>query len=416
MRVDLVGRHAGDDIFGDVVELFHIEQRAGNAHLLCVKRKLIERRFGIGQPPILEIGVEERQQVFLDRRHTIPLPLVEIERQLRVLAFGELAFIAVVQLHKLRRMDIFRHPPSHRCKKLNMDGQRGEPFLAAHHMRRAHEMVVDDMRKMVCRNAVRFEQHDILVVFRQLHRPLHKIRELDAPRGIALAAKTQHKRLARRELPADLIKRHIAVNGPFAVVAEIFLVFRLLLADRRKLVLRAEAWICLTLLDKPFGIRLIDLCALPLSVRPVKAVVPIDGCSLVKRQLIIGKDLQNRLNRAGHLALLVGILDAQIEHAAALVGETLVRDRTEQVAQMHKAGRAGRHARHLCALGQHARRIARLNIGGRRVDAGEQQIGKCGIIHDSDSFYVDFTIVHNMLQRRPPYKDSLSACLPQSGR
>lgn len=64
---------------------------------------------------------------------------------------------------------------------------------------------------------------------------------------------------------------------------------------------------------------------------------------LLPRQtaLIVGKDLQNRLNRAGHLALLVGVLDAQIEYAAALVGETLVRDRTEQVAQMHKAGRLG---------------------------------------------------------------------------
>ena len=74
------------------------------------------------------------------------------------------------------------------------------------------------------------------------------------------------------------------------------------------------------------------------------------------------------LHAALYLALLVGVLNTQVEHAARLVRQTLVHQRAVQVAQVHEARGAWPHAGHLRALRKLALRVARLDLLRRGMD------------------------------------------------
>ena len=70
-------------------------------------------------------------------------------------------------------------------EKLEVDGQGGDPFIAAHNMRGAHEVIIHCMGKVVGWDAVRFEQNDILRVFWHfdlaLMRSSMRMRRLSSP-------------------------------------------------------------------------------------------------------------------------------------------------------------------------------------------------------------------------------------------
>ena len=194
---------------------------------------------------------------------------------------------------------------------------------------------------------------------------------------------TYRELLARRDTGFHLAQGGVAVYRPAPIVAEIRLFGGLLFADGGELLLGAEAGIRLPLPDEPFGVGPIDPLALTLPVGAVGAVVAVGRRALVEGELVVGKDLEDRFDRAGHLAFLVGVLDAQVEDAAALVGEAFVRDRAEEVPKVHEAGGAGGHAGDLRPFGQTARRVVRLDFGDGRllVEAGEEQVGKCVVVH-----------------------------------
>ena len=100
--------------------------------------------------------------------------------------------------------------------------------------------------------------------------------------------------------------------------------------------------------------------ALALAVRAVGAVVAVDRRALVKDDAVMMQRVDEHLDRAGHLALGVGVLHAQEEHAAGLMRHALGDQTLNQISEMHEARRRRRHARHDRALGQLALRIARL--------------------------------------------------------
>ena len=99
-----------------------------------------------------------------------------------------------------------------------------------------------------------------------------------------------------------------------------------------------------------------------------------DG-ALVKVDAVMSQRLDQTLGRTGNLTLCVGVLNSQIEYAAALVRQTLTNRGGEQAAEMHKACGAGRETGDLCALGELTRGICCLNIGRCLGDLREQQIG-----------------------------------------
>ena len=278
-------------------------------------------------------------------------------------------------------MDVLRTLPSHDVEQLQVNRQGRQPLLAAHNMGRSHQVIVDDMGEMIGRDAVRLEQDDVLIVLGQLQRSLDQIGVLDLVFNAARRAETDDIALARRNPALNFLQRTVAVLGVLAVIAEVLLVLLLLRAHLRQLLLGAEARIRIAALDELLDKYMIDLRALALAVRTVIAVVAIQCCALVKRQTELLEGIQNQLDTALDFALLVGILNAEIEDAAGLMRQTLVDDRAEQVAQMHKSGRAGRHTGDLCSLRQLTRRIACLNLLRRLRDVREQQLCQTNCIH-----------------------------------
>ena len=381
--VDRVRIHAGDDVLGHVAQLFDVEQRARAAHLLGREREIVHRQGRVGAAPLLKVGIEQRHQVLEHRGHRVALLRVERERELGVLALGQLALAAGlgVDLHQLRGVRILGRLPAHGAEQLQVHRQRSEPFLAAHDDRRAHQVVVHHMGEVVGRDAVRLEDDHILIVLGDLHLALDQILVADLVLNAALRAEAHDIGRALLELGFDVLHRPVAPDRVLAVVAEILLVLFLLRVRRSELLLRAEAGVSHAALHERLDKGLVDLRALALAVGAVGAVVAVQRRALVKGQAERGKRLDDGLYAALYLALFVRILDAQVEHAARLVRQALVHQRAVQVAQMHEAGRAGTHAGHLCALGQAALRIARLDLLGRGIDLREQQFRQAVIVH-----------------------------------
>ena len=159
-------------------------------------------------------------------------------------------------------------------------------------------MVVDDVGEVVGRDAVRLEQHDVLVVFRKLDVALDKVMVDKALVRVAGALKAKDIGFARLDVFLDLLIGQVAAFCPLAIVAEVDLHLLLLLAHLIQLFLGAEARISQSTLDQNFGKGLIDFGALSLSIRAIGAVVALDGGSLIKVQSIVVKDADDGLYTA----------------------------------------------------------------------------------------------------------------------
>src|SRR5699024_6415475 len=129
-----------------------------------------------------------------------------------------------------------------------------------------------------------------------------------------------------------------------------------------QLFLGCKARICHTALYERLDESLVNLSALRLTVRAVCTAIFSHRCALVKGQTERSKCVDNGLYTALNLALLIGILNAQVEHAARLMCQTLINQCAVQVAQMHKTGRTRAHTSYLCTLRQLTCRVLRQNI------------------------------------------------------
>lgn len=146
---------------------------------------------------------------------TIPFIFVIIERKLRVFSFAELALCSVVYFHELRCVAVNGQLPAHRFKKLNVNRQRCEPFLAANNVRCAHKVVVDNMRKMIRRDSVRLKQNNILVVYRHCELAADSVLNRERFSAWLGCTKAQHKRLSFVNILFCSLKRNISVHCPF---------------------------------------------------------------------------------------------------------------------------------------------------------------------------------------------------------
>ncbi len=186
--------------------------------------------------------------------------------------------------------------------------------------------------------------------------------------------------LLQREIPhgsLPLKRGGVVGGGPLLRLDLGFLVGRL---QFLVLLLRGEAGVRLALLDQLFGEHVVDVCPLALAVGTVAAAVRdvsvrVQRCALVKPDAVLAEDADQLFGRAGDLALGVGVLDAQVHHAARLVRQPFVDGGAVQTAQMDESGGAGGKARDLGALRQIPRGVPRLHLGGGVGHIGKQQIG-----------------------------------------
>ena len=138
-------------------------------------------------------------------------------------------------------MGEIRQRHAEKLEYLDVQRRGRQPFLAANDGRDVHQCVVDDVGEVVGRQAVRFEQHRILIVGGQVEVALDHVVEADARLVGVGRADADHRALARVKLRLNLFQRRIAPFRPFAVIAGLDALRLLLLAQLVEFCLRAEA-------------------------------------------------------------------------------------------------------------------------------------------------------------------------------
>ena len=126
---------------------------------------------------------------------------------------------------------------------------------------------------------------------------------------------------------------------------------------------------------------MVDVRALALAVGTVSAGIAGFGRALVKVDAVVLQGVDEHLDRAGYLALGIGVLHAQKQNAAGLVRHALCHETLHQIAQMDKTGRGRRHTRDDRALGQFARRETLLKLFRRSGNVREKKLCKPCCIH-----------------------------------
>ena len=68
---------------------------------------------------------------------------------------------------------------------------------------------------------------------------------------------------------------------------------------------------------------MVDGCPLTLTVRPIDAIVAVNGCALVKPDSIVLQGIDENLHSTGNFPFGIGVLHPEEQNAAALVSHSL---------------------------------------------------------------------------------------------
>ena len=278
-------------------------------------------------------------------------------------------------------MHILRRLKAQGAEELQMEGQTRQPLVAAHHMGRAHQVIVHRMGKVVGRDPVGLEQNLVDVVLRDGQNALDKVGILKLIFHGAGRAEAQHPRLSLRKRRCNVLDGTVAPKGIFPIVAEIDLLGLLRGAHGGQLLFGTKAGVGVSLFNKLLCIDMIDVRALPLAVGAVSTHIAVLRRALIKMNAIVLQGVDQHLHRAGDLALGIGVLHAKEEHAARLVRHAFGDESLHQIAEMHKARRRRCHTRNDRALRRLACGIARLQFLRRGRNIREQKLCQCGRIH-----------------------------------
>ena len=327
-----------NNILAHVVELRHVKQASAHAHLLEIERELPAVLRGIRSAPVFKVRVEQRHDIFDNALLGISLLNEVADRRLGVFSLRELALGArlLVYLHDLRSVRVFRHSVAARLEQRDVLRDGGYPLLAANNVRRAHEVVVADMCKVIGRHAVALQKHLIDYILRHFNFAADHVVKDNSLVLVALGAEAEHIGLASLDASLLLVKAQVAALRPFAEIsgyrrAAVFLLF----ADSGELVRSAEAGVCLALLHKTLGDRMVNFNALALGIRTVSALLCVEsGHALIKFETEIFESVDYCGHAVGDLTLLVRVLDSQISQSAADSRRKKIDERAEQAAYM----------------------------------------------------------------------------------
>ena len=247
-----------------------------------------------------------------------------------------LGHLVVLVAHDRRAVDILRDLPAEALVEEVIFRCRRQILRPAHDVRDAHEMVVDDVCEVIRRQTVALDEHLIVervVVDRDV------AEDLVMERGLSLARDllADDIGLAGREICRDLL---LAQTRAAAVI---------FVDDRAvgntffcSVVLIAEAAVGMAARDEQLGIFLIEPAPLGLDVRADRTA---DIRPLVVRQAAGTHGAVDDVDRALHIAPLIGVLDAQDELAAGVPRDQIRIKRRAQIADVHIPRRARREPR-----------------------------------------------------------------------
>ncbi|GBD19556.1 hypothetical protein HRbin27_02063 [bacterium HR27] len=226
-----------------------------------------------------------------------------------------------------------RHLPAESTIELGMERRRRDPLFRPQDVRDLHGVIVDDVRQMVGREAVRLEQDEVLqqpVLVGDLAAQEVDDRRLPLERHL----EADDRWLAACQARFHLLRRQ---GAAVPVVAGWFAARPLLLAHPLEPLRRAEAVVGVAVLDQPAGMLLVERQALALDVRPVG---PTDIRPLVPLQTEPLQPLDDPFDALSDQPGLVRVLDAQDEGTAVLPREEPVEERRPRPTHVQVTGRA----------------------------------------------------------------------------
>ena len=323
--------------------------------------------------PFLEVGIGDGHEVDQQRLRGIALIEEVAHGRLGVLALGQFAAVAVLELHDRGNMGVFGGFPAQGAEHVEVDRRGGDPFLAAGDHRRAHEMVVDDVGEMVGRQAVGLEDDDVGVVVLQFDLAADDVDELDLLLVVAIGTEADDPGGAGFDAGDAFLVAQVAVAGIDAVITGEFLSLLLHLADGVEVLRRAEIGIGASELDEFLDDGLVDIGAHRLLIGTVGTLVAVGEITLVGNDAEMGKLVDEIAFGTLDGALGVGVFQAEEIDAAAFLRGHVGDERGEQRTGVEEAGRGRREAGNLGAFGQIAGRIGLFQVGDRELDFREEK-------------------------------------------
>ena len=311
-----LGGHGLDVLAVEVRELFDIEdgrglRNAGHIEGFC---ELVDREdlpFAAGRP------AEERDVVHDRLREEALRDKILVGRV--AVALGH--FVVRVA-HDGRAVDIARHVPAETFVQKVVLRRAGEILAAAHDVGDAHEMIVNDVCKVVGRQTVALDEHLIV--------------EIGVRRGDVAEDLVVERRFA---LVGDLLAddpRHTGIETALHLFRGKIAAGIVLAGEVAGILfglgLVAEAVIGVAALHEALGVGEIGVAPLGLDVGTDRAA---DVGAFVVVKTAVAQRFINDLDRALYLAGLVGVLDAEQELAVRVAGDAPGVERRAQIAHVH---------------------------------------------------------------------------------
>ena len=290
-----------------------------------------------GEKLTVVAGVPAHKRQVVDQRLG-QVALLDVVAVIRVaIALGQLVLRVA---HDGRQVDVLRDVPAEGLIEQVILRRGGEVFHTAHDVGDAHQVVVDDVREIVGGHAIRLDQHHIV----QRVVGHGDVAEYEVViTGLTFGGRVHADDVgdARGQLGINFL---LAQMQAVLVVLEDFSTGFSGFTAGVQLFLGAEAVVGVAGLDQLLGIGEIQVFTLGLDIWADRAA---DIRALVPLEPALAQRVINDVRRAFHIALLVGVLDAQDELAAVLFRQQVSVQRRANAAQVHKAGgRGGKSCSH----------------------------------------------------------------------
>ena len=243
------------------------------------------------------------------------------------MAFGQLRYGSVFVLaHDRSQVNEGRNIPAVRLVEQDVFRRRRDELCTAHDVCDLHEMVIDDIGKVISWHAVAFQQN-LILKFAVRDRDVAMQHIEEGRIAIEWHLLADDIRIAILDVRIDYVLRQVAAGT--VIAAE--------LAGRMILFRIAEAIVSMAALDQLFGIFLVEVHALTLHIRTVataesRALVRDDVCHLERAV--------DEVDSIRDITGTVSIFDTQDEVTFLGLGIEVAIECSTQVADVHVSRRA----------------------------------------------------------------------------
>ena len=142
----------------------------------------------------------------------VTLLSVVVKAQFGILSLAELALVScfLVNLHQHCSMAVNRHFEAQLAEELHVNRQGHEPFLTTYNMGGAHEVIVNYMGEVICRDTVCLENDGILIVSGHGYFAANSIHDFEVA-CVSVGFKSYYIRLAGADIRLNLFIGEITV-------------------------------------------------------------------------------------------------------------------------------------------------------------------------------------------------------------